>query len=165
MSEAIRNAGNNGFTLLDLLAVIAVIAVLIVLELPALAAGKSQSKIAICASHIRQLVTASQIFANDNNNQLPTLGGGAWAWDTPNATAYALLNGGAQTNTFYCPGTSPRFTDAQNWAGPGTTLWNFSVTHHIIGYVPAFSGSHILAATNQTPASFPKPSTIFPALE
>ncbi|HEX5399325.1 MAG TPA: type II secretion system protein [Verrucomicrobiae bacterium] len=165
ISEAQRDPAANGFTLLDLLVLIAVLAVLIVLELPVLAAGGSQSKIVICASHVRQLALASQIYANDNNNRLPLLNGsGAWAWDTPVSTADALLNSGAQTNTFYCPGTSPRFTDIQNWAGPGTTLWNFGSTFHIIGYTLAFSGSASkLSPTNQNTSILPEAINNFPS--
>jgi competence protein ComGC len=162
-----RNTRADGFTLLDLMVVIAVCAVLIVLELPVLAAGKTQSKIAMCAGHIRQLVLASQVFANDNNNQLPVYSGfgGSWAWDTPPNVVSSLLNSGAQTNNFYCPGTAPRFTDAQNWAGPGNTVWGFGGgSFTIIGYMLAFSGSGSkLAATNQNSSVLPEAIGNFPS--
>jgi prepilin-type N-terminal cleavage/methylation domain-containing protein len=154
-----QRVDGEGFTLLELLVVLGVIAVLIALQLPALAAGKSQSKIAMCASHVRQLALACQIYANENNDRLPVLvvgSGASWAWDLPSPVANSMLSSGAQTNTFYCPGTAPRFTDTQNWSGPGTginsTLWNYDATgkFHIVGYALAFSGPiSILAATNQ----------------
>jgi competence protein ComGC len=66
-----RRLDGKGFTLLDLLVVLSVIAVLIILQLPVLAAGKSQSKIGMCASNVRQLALACQIYANDNGERLP----------------------------------------------------------------------------------------------
>lgn len=158
-----KTARHDGFTLVELLVVLGVIAVLIVLQLPVwAAAGKSQSKIAVCASHVRQLALCCQIYANDNGGLLPVLNRGGYApWDLPATVANALLKNGAQTNTFYCPGTAPRFTDAQNWAGPNpsgqttgaySTLWGFGVdaspSYHVIGYVFALSGS-TLFTTNQ----------------
>jgi prepilin-type N-terminal cleavage/methylation domain-containing protein len=129
-----RASNAAGFTLLELLVVIGVIATLVVLELPVLAAGKSDSRIAICASHVRQLALSCQIYANENGDRLPVLAGGAWAWDLPNRAANALLNCGAQKNTFYCPSTAPKFTDTQNFLGTdgkgAGSLWGFSVVSH-----------------------------------
>jgi len=164
-----QNTNAGGFTLLELLVVLGVIAVLIAIQLPALAAGKSQSKIAVCASHVRQLALSCQLYANDNGNRLPVLSGfgSNWPWDLPVNVANALLNCGAQTNTFYCPGTAPRFTDIQNWSGPsspGSTLWGFSTTFHIIGYSLAFSGSSSsLNRTNQNTTIQPEAVANFPS--
>jgi prepilin-type N-terminal cleavage/methylation domain-containing protein len=162
-----RASNAAGFTLLELLVVIGVIAILVVLELPVLAAGKSDSRIAICASHVRQLALSCQIYANENGDRLPVLGGfgSNWPWDLPVNAANALLNCGAQTNTFYCPGTAPRFTDTQNWSGPGSTLWGFGVpTFHIIGYSLAFSGSSsLLNPTNQNTTIQPEAIANFPS--
>jgi type II secretory pathway pseudopilin PulG len=155
-------ACRNGFTLLDLLVVLGVIAVLITLQLPVLAGTKSQTKLGVCASHVRQLALACQIYANENNNRLPVLSGGAfWAWDLPLNAADALLKSGVTTNVFYCPGTSPRFTDSDNWMASGSSsLWNFGGSgvygFHVIGYSLAFSGSSsMISATNQNSTMLP----------
>jgi prepilin-type N-terminal cleavage/methylation domain-containing protein len=160
----VQNSKADGFTLLELLVVVGVIAVLIVLELPVLAAGKSQSKIAMCASHVRQLVLSCQVFANDNNNRLPVpAGGGYWAWDVSGSTINALLNSGAQTNTFYCPGTAPRFTDTQNWSGSGLTLWNFdNGGFRVIGYALALAGASSMNVTNENSSILPETINNFP---
>jgi prepilin-type N-terminal cleavage/methylation domain-containing protein len=162
------NAG--GFTLLELLVVVGVIAVLIAVQVPVLAGGKSQSKIAMCASHVRQLALSCQIYANENGNRLPVLNGGgaSWAWDLPVSAANVLLNCGAQRSTFYCPGTAPRFTDTQNWLGTdgkGTgSLWNFGSSFHLIGYSLAFSGPDSkLATTNQNTTIQPEAVYNFPS--
>jgi|ERR1017187_1140313 competence protein ComGC len=170
--EKSLRTGGEGFTLLDLLVVLGVIAVLIVLQLPVLAAGKSQTKIGICASHVRQLALACQIYANDNHDRLPVLSGGAaWAWDLPVGAANGLLNSGVTTNIFYCPGTAPRFTDQDNWIAFGSSsLWNFggAAGFHVVGYALAFSGTaSILNSTNQNTTLLPEAikigSTLVPA--
>jgi prepilin-type N-terminal cleavage/methylation domain-containing protein len=161
-----RAAKAGGFTLLELLVVIGVLAVLVAVQVPVLAAGKGRSRIAICASHVRQLALSCQIYANEYNDRLPLLSGGGavWAWDFPASAANALLKYGAQTNTFYCPGTEPRFTDTQNWAGPGNTLWGFSTSFHITGYSFAFSGQDSrLALTNQNATIQPAAIANFPS--
>jgi type II secretory pathway pseudopilin PulG len=161
-SDQLRAVNAEGFTLLDLLVVLGVIAVLITLQLPVLAGGKSQSKIGMCASNVRQLALACQIYANDNNDRLPvlTLGSGAaWAWDLPVGAASGLLKSGVATNTFYCPGTAPRFTDQDNWIASGTSsLWNFGAPSiRIVGYSLAFSGTaSMLNPTNQNTTMLPE---------
>ena len=42
-----------------------------VLQLPVLAGGKSQTKISVCASNVRQIALACQLYANDYSSQLP----------------------------------------------------------------------------------------------
>ncbi len=148
-----------GFTLTELAVVIAVVGMLSILCLTAMAGAKGQSKIAVCADNIRQLVDGSQIYANENQGVLPGLnppGSAAWAWDLPMAPAQALLNIGLQKKNFYCPSTEPRFTDWQNWQEPGqgNNLWDYSTNPvtglHIVGYTLAYWGSlSRLSPTNQ----------------
>jgi competence protein ComGC len=151
---------NTGFTLTDLVVVLGVIAILILVELPLLAGTKSQTKMSVCASHIRQIALACQIYASDNNNRLPVVSGSAsWAWDMPLNVVNALLKSGVTTNAFYCPGTSPRFTDQDDWMASGyNCLWNYGApSFHIIGYSLAFSGSSSLfTATNQNSTMLPE---------
>jgi type II secretory pathway pseudopilin PulG len=153
-------ACRDGFTLLDLVVALGAIALLIVVAVPVLAGTKSQTKIGTCASHVRQIALACQIYANENNSRLPVLSGGAvWAWDLPVNAANALLNSGVTTNVFYCPGTAPRFTDQDNWMAAGTSsLWNFGgPSFHVVGYALAFSGpSSVLAPTNQNTTMLPE---------
>jgi prepilin-type N-terminal cleavage/methylation domain-containing protein len=155
----------EGFTLLELLVVLGVIVVLIAIQLPVLAAGKSQSKIGMCANNVRQIALACQIYANDNSGRLPVMSGwSSWAWDLSPSAADGLLKSGAQTNTFYCPGTAPRFTDKDNWiASGGFSLWTYGGAggFHIIGYALALSGStSTLNPTNQNATMLPETITI-----
>jgi prepilin-type N-terminal cleavage/methylation domain-containing protein len=61
----------NAFTLIELLVVIAIIGVLASLLLPVLGVTKEKARRVSCASGLRQLGLALQMYANDNNDRLP----------------------------------------------------------------------------------------------
>jgi prepilin-type N-terminal cleavage/methylation domain-containing protein len=68
-----KNTAHNsatGFTLVELLVVIAIIGVLTALLVPALARGKSAAKRTACASNLRQLSLAAQMYCDDNDGKL-----------------------------------------------------------------------------------------------
>ena len=58
----------KAFTLIELLVVIVIIATLIGVLLPALAAAKRSSSLAISAHSLRQLITSAHLYLNDNNH-------------------------------------------------------------------------------------------------
>ena len=64
------------FTLIQLLVVIAIIAILASMLLPALTKAKDRAMLATDLSNIKQIVLATHMFANDNNDYLPYPG-----WD------------------------------------------------------------------------------------
>jgi prepilin-type N-terminal cleavage/methylation domain-containing protein len=159
-----ERAGRKAFTLIELLVVIAIIAILAALLLPALATAKDKARRTGCLNNLHQIGIGMNIYCGQSNDKLPSSTGGSsgWVWDFPDYAAQLLLKSGLNKATFYCPGTAPRFTDLQNWAGPNpsgltvgdnSTLWGFGMTaaspFHVVGYAFAFSGSAILAATNQ----------------
>jgi len=69
-----RKSNIKAFTLVELLVVIGIIAVLISVLLPALAAARRAAMTTACLSNLRQIMTASRMYANENNDILP-----AWA--------------------------------------------------------------------------------------
>lgn len=61
----------RAFTLVELLVVIAIIAILASLLLPVLAGGKERAKRVACKSNLRQLILATHLYANDQQEKLP----------------------------------------------------------------------------------------------
>jgi prepilin-type N-terminal cleavage/methylation domain-containing protein len=158
-------AGAKGFTLIELLVVIAVVAVLAALLIPALAASKDVPYRIQCASNLRQIGVAEFVYAGENRDLLPAIDAsapGSWAWDFPWVYGQQLINSGCQPATFYCPGTRPRFSDADNWQNTGASLWwygwsgNASSSFHVIGYVLTLPNSGGEIYTNWNYSTLPR---------
>ncbi|WOO42116.1 type II secretion system protein [Rubellicoccus peritrichatus] len=61
---------NKGFSLVELLIVVAITGVLVAILLPVLGNVREQSQTTTCASNLRQLHVAIQLYANDNDGEL-----------------------------------------------------------------------------------------------
>jgi prepilin-type N-terminal cleavage/methylation domain-containing protein/prepilin-type processing-associated H-X9-DG protein len=62
---------SSGFTLVELLVVIGIIAVLVAMLLPALKRARQSAVMTQCMSNHKQIMTAVQMYARENNNYLP----------------------------------------------------------------------------------------------
>ena len=172
ISSCSATGRRQAFTLVELLVIIGILVVLAMFQVGALASARNRSKVAMCASNVRQLTVASHLYASENKEKLPVLAGpAAWAWDLSWDVGNNLLSYDLQKRTFYCPGTAPRFTDWDNFQNPtpNANLWDFSPQSiHVAGYMFAFSGNgSLLIQSNRNTTILAEPAktgTIVPIL-
>ncbi|MFM2082264.1 MAG: hypothetical protein RL380_955 [Verrucomicrobiota bacterium] len=130
---------HRAFTLIELLVVIAIIAILAGLLLPALASAKEKAVRIKCTSGEKQLTLATFNYATDNDDALPTMGAGNWAWDVLITVVDQMTNSGATREIFYCPANLDQNIDG---------LWNYNATYRVTGYALTFPKTGGLEATN-----------------
>jgi prepilin-type N-terminal cleavage/methylation domain-containing protein/prepilin-type processing-associated H-X9-DG protein len=68
-----RSIKRSGFTLIELLVVIAIIAILAAILLPVFAAAREKARAADCASNLKQMGMATQMYTQDADETLPAL--------------------------------------------------------------------------------------------
>jgi prepilin-type processing-associated H-X9-DG protein len=150
----------RAFTLTELMVIIAVSTLLIGLLAVRVAKSASPTKRAQCAANLRQFGLALQIIGNENEGRLPNQGIGSWAWDFPYATGTFVENLNNDWTVMYCPGTSPSFTQNDNW-----TLYNYVPnSFRVIGYATTLPGTATVIASNINSTLLPERIQISPGV-
>jgi prepilin-type processing-associated H-X9-DG protein len=143
----------RGFTMTELLVIILALAVLGSLFLAMATGGDSKTKRAQCAANLRQFNQAMHIYGNENNGKLPPGNVGYWPWDIAWSVGSFVESTGSKWTVMYCPGTSPYFTQTDNWQ-----LYNFVPGNfRVIGYAHTLPGSGTVVATNINNMLLPEP--------
>ena len=104
----------GAFTLIELLVVVAIIAILAALLLPSLAGAKERARRTGCKSSLRQMVLAAQMYADDNEQRLPSGASNKGADDDhlpvlSTATSNALFSYCGSDRLAHCPSFADYF--------------------------------------------------------
>ncbi|MCC6423850.1 MAG: DUF1559 domain-containing protein [Phycisphaerales bacterium] len=139
----------NAFTLVELLVVIGIIALLISILLPSLNKARRASQAVACASNLRQIGMAFQLYGNDHQQWYPmSVGVNTYVWpggDTSNLwyafiAPYLGWNGDTSVNGFIYP----RVLDCPAYDRTVNVTWNSTSNNWVYisyGYNDVYFGN------------------------
>ena len=126
----------SAFTLIELLVVVSIIALLVSILLPALSKARDAAKRVVCASNLKQITTATAMYASENDGRFPGNEnyGDTSDWNFNPTTNWAKSLYSIMCNTwqvYACPaaeeiiepawGMPPTFPEQLTQARPGTS--------------------------------------------
>jgi prepilin-type N-terminal cleavage/methylation domain-containing protein/prepilin-type processing-associated H-X9-DG protein len=131
----------RAFTLIELLVVIAIIGILAALLLPSLNRSKQAAQDVSCLNNLKQWGTATQLFANDNEDFLPKDGSPngtsvdeGWYIDLPRIMRMSTYREMPwRTNSAIEPGRSPWICPGNRVRSNGNNLFHYCLNEHVNG--------------------------------
>jgi prepilin-type N-terminal cleavage/methylation domain-containing protein/prepilin-type processing-associated H-X9-DG protein len=123
----------HGFTLIELLVVIAIIAILAAILFPVFAQARKQAKATMCASNVRQLNLAMQLYTDDYGGHLP----GYEFYQIIRDEDRPVSEGGGYSyikskDVFLCP-----MDNRARLHVPGQGTYSYTINAYIVGQTPA----------------------------
>jgi prepilin-type processing-associated H-X9-DG protein len=120
-----------GLTLVELMVVIAMTALLSSILLPALSTAKEKSRRAVCKSNLRQLLSVLEMYADANEQLLPSCADNKDYYHSIILSDSVYSNlvdlAGGNSNIFYCP-------NIVFGSAPGAVQRHMTNTGYVIGY-------------------------------
>ena len=150
-----RSDPRAAFTRTEILVLVGIIVMLALFQLSAASSWRNQTKIAQCASNLRQLGLTMLLYGNDYGDNLPSEAGSSvnWMWDLEWKAGNTLNQYGIPQPLMYCPGTAPRFGPVDN-----RNLYNYRPNNfHVIGYAVTLPGNTRILASNVNTTITPQP--------
>jgi prepilin-type N-terminal cleavage/methylation domain-containing protein/prepilin-type processing-associated H-X9-DG protein len=155
-----RSQRHDGFTLIELLVVIAIIGILAGIAMPIYSSVQESGRSTRCASNLRQIGAALDLYCNDNNNNFPPIAKTTTTnWDSYYINPYLperTVGGARQSTLFICP-------DAKYSGDTNTDLSRtYTTTDVMAGAVSPYTNTSI---SRMHVTSFAKTIVLFDATQ